>query len=365
MTTHTSSKPPTSSSTGGAKGVSDASGQSPPSTSVMAGAAVVVTDERHTLPVPRSALSRRALLAGSVALCAAGGFGAFVQTARRSRVVREVVSVVPSSPHVDGAGVQLRKILGGRALPLLDPFLMLDEFKSDRPEDYVAGFPTHPHRGFETVTIMLAGEVAHQDSVGNQGIIAGGGVQWMTAGRGILHSEMPTTKTSGGLLHGYQLWVNLPARQKMTSPRYQEFSRDAFPWIDVDESQVRVLAGRLNRVRGPIEGVATAPLVLDATLGARGRLRHDIEPEHAAAIYVVAGAVAVGEAGTSVAQGHLAVLSSGDVADIRASSGSRVLLLAGRPLREPVARRGPFVMNTAAELDRAVADYRSGRLVGG
>jgi hypothetical protein len=304
-------------------------------------------------------------LQGAFALGATAALGAFVHTTRRGVVVREVERVVPSSPHVDGAGVKLNKILGGRALPLLDPFLMLDEFKSDRPADFVAGFPTHPHRGFETVTIVLSGEVAHEDSVGNHGVIAGGGVQWMTAGRGILHSEMPAVSTPGGLLHGYQLWVNLPAAHKMTRPRYQDLSGSAFSTVAVDDARVRVLAGRVGNTRGPVDGIVTAPLVLDATLGERARLRHDVDAGHAVAVYVVDGAVVVGERRAAVGQGRIAVLSPGRAVDVVATQPSRLLVLAARPISEPVARRGPFVMNTAAELDQAVADYRSGRLAGG
>jgi hypothetical protein len=248
---------------------------------------------------------------------------------------------------------------------MLDPFLMLDEFKSDRPEDYLAGFPTHPHRGFETVTIMLDGEVAHADSVGNRGVVGAGAVQWMTAGRGILHSEMPRATTPGALLHGYQLWVNLPAAQKMTKPRYQEIAASAFPSLDVDDGRVRVLAGRVGAVRGPIDGVATAPLVIDARLPARGRLRHDVEPGHAVALYTVDGSVRVGEQRTPVAAHRFVVLGQGDVVDIVADDAARLLFFAARPIGEPVARRGPFVMNTDDELRQAFADYRSGRLVGG
>ena len=316
-------------------------------------------------PSPSTRVTRRRLLQGAGALGVTAALGAFVHTARRGVVVRDVTKVVPSSPHVDGAGVKLNKILGGRALPLLDPFLMLDEFKSDNPADFMAGFPTHPHRGFETVTIMLSGEVVHKDSVGNHGVIAGGGVQWMTAGHGILHSEMPNAPTPTGLLHGYQLWVNLPAAQKMTRPRYQDRSASAFSSIDVDDARVRVLAGRVGNTRGPVDGIVTAPLVLDATLGERARLRHDVDGGHAVAVYVVAGAVAVGERRAAVGQGRIAVLSPGDVVDVVATQPSRVLVLAARPIGEPVARRGPFVMNTAAELDQAVADYRSGRLTSG
>ena len=315
--------------------------------------------------LPSAPVTRRRLLQGALAFGAAGALGAFVHTQRRGVVVRDVAKVVPSSPHKDGAGVRLNKILGGRALPLLDPFLMLDEFKSDDPADFVAGFPTHPHRGFETVTIVLSGEVVHEDSVGNHGVIRGGGVQWMTAGHGILHSEMPNSSTPGGLLHGYQLWVNLPAAQKMTRPRYQDLSASAFSTVDVDDARVRVLAGRVGNTRGPVDGIVTAPLVLDATLGARARLRHDVDAGHAVAVYVVDGSVRVGERRAEVGQGRIAVLSPGDVVDVVASARSRVLVLAARPIGEPVARRGPFVMNTPAELDQAVADYRSGRLVGG
>ncbi len=293
------------------------------------------------------------------------GGAACVRTARRGVVVRDVVRVVAPAPHRDGAGVALAKLLGGRALPMLDPFLMLDEFKSTRPEDYLAGFPTHPHRGFETVTIMLHGEVAHADSVGHRGVVGADAVQWMTAGRGILHSEMPRATTPGGLLHGYQLWVNLPAAQKMTTPRYQELSASAFPSVDVDDARVRVLAGRVGGTAGPIDGVAVAPCVLDVRLLRGGRLRHDVEGGHAVAVVAIEGGVRVGERRTPLPAGHFAALGPGDVVDLVAEDDARLLVLAGRPIGEPVARRGPFVMNTDAELRQAFDDYRSGRLVGG
>lgn len=306
-------------------------------------------------------LTRRSLmLATAPALV---GAACAVQTTPKTQELRRVTHTVQATPTRDGAGVKLARILGGRSLPMLDPFLMLDEFHSDQPEDWQRGFPDHPHRGFETVTLMLDGEVTHQDSVGNAGTIGAGDVQWMTAGRGIIHSEMPRAARPGGDLWGFQLWVNLPARQKMTAPRYQEIRASAFPTVDIDDSRARVLAGAVGPRRGPIEDIAVDPVVLDVTLPARGRFRHDVFSTHTAALYVVRGDAAVGE--RALGAGTFAVLGPGTTVDMTSSQGGQVLLLAARPLGEPVARRGPFVMNTDAELRQAFDDYRSGRLVGG
>lgn len=309
-------------------------------------------------------ISRRALLASlpAVGIPAAA---VFVHTQRRTRNLREVSQVVAATPTRDGAGVKLSRLLGGRALPSLDPFLLLDEFHSDRPEDWQAGFPNHPHRGFETVTMMLDGEVAHRDSVGNHGVLGAGAVQWMTAGRGIIHSEMPRAAKVGGDLWGYQLWINLPAKHKMNRPRYQELGASAFPAVDVEDARARVLAGRVGKTRGPIDGVLVDPLVLDAALEPGARLRTLLPQHHNAVLYVVTGSTYVGQQEKRLEQGDLAVLGSGDELDLTARAHSRLLLLAAAPIGEPIARRGPFVMNTEAELRQAVEDYRSGRLVDG
>lgn len=315
--------------------------------------------------------TRRQWLAGalvsSAALYGAGALAGApaVHTASRTRRVRAVTQLVPGHASRDGAGVELRRLLGGPSLSMLDPFLMLDEMRSRDPADFIAGFPTHPHRGFETVTLMLEGEVTHEDSAGNRGVIRGGGVQWMTAGRGILHSEMPRASEPGGELWGYQLWVNLPAREKMRAPRYQELTDSAFAPVGLGDAAGRLLAGRVGTRRGPIEGISIDPLVLDISAEAGALLTLELPPDHAAFFYVAQGSLRVPEGPGAIEAGQSAVLGAGDEWLAEATSASRVLFFAGQPLREPVARRGPFVMNTEAELRQAVADYRSGRLVGG
>ncbi len=301
--------------------------------------------------------SRRVVLAG---LGAAGLSAALVGFGRRSGTPRPVTTVLPATPTKDGAGVRLSRALGSQALRMLDPFLLLDEFKSDRADDYIKGFPDHPHRGFETVTIMLAGAMEHRDSVGNRGLLGPGSVQWMTAGRGIVHSEMP--KQEDGRMWGFQLWVNLPARDKMVRPRYQDLAPGVVPEVDVADARARVLAGTVEGVKGPVDGVVVAPTVLDVTIPERGRFTTNAIPAtHTTFAYVTEGAATFG--GTRVDAGSLAVLGPGT--SIEATGASRMLLVAGAPIGEPVARRGPFVMNTDAEIQQAYADYRSGRLVGG
>jgi hypothetical protein len=276
---------------------------------------------------------------------------------------REVTKVVPSMPTSDGAGVRLNRSLGTAALPMVDPFLMLDEFRSDDPNDYLAGFPDHPHRGFETVTYMLAGEMQHHDSAGNSGLLVGGGAQWMTAGRGLVHSEMP--KQKDGLMWGFQLWVNLPRADKMKAPRYQDLSPDQIPEVEIQGAKVRVVAGEVAGTRGPVEGIAVEPTMLDIALKPGARFTQALPPEHGAFLYVFAGAAQVGPGGgIRVPRGAAAVLGEGESVTIEADAddGARVLLLAARPLNEPVARYGPFVMNTKQEIQQAIADYQSGRL---
>jgi redox-sensitive bicupin YhaK (pirin superfamily) len=275
---------------------------------------------------------------------------------------REVDRVVVAQPSRDGAGVNLRRALGGAALSMLDPFLLLDEIKSDDPNDYAAGFPDHPHRGFETVTYMVHGAMEHRDSVGNQGRLGPGTAQWMTAGHGIVHSEMP--RQERGLMWGFQLWVNLPATSKMKPPRYQDVPAERIPELEREGARVRVVAGSAFGAVGPVRGIDVAPLFLDLAIPPRARLAHPVAPGHRAFAYVTEGAVRVGAARREVAERSIAVLSDGDVVRWEgAEGGGRVLLLAGRPLGEPVARYGPFVMNTEDEIRTAIADYRSGRLV--
>lgn len=260
----------------------------------------------------------------------------------------------------DGAGVKLKRIIGQPDLDMLDPFLLLDEFRSDQANDYLAGFPEHPHRGFETVTYMLAGHMRHGDNHGNQGDLSPGSVQWMTAGRGILHSEMP--QQENGLMWGFQLWVNLPASDKMSAPRYQDIAPERIPRVQPAPGvEARVIAGSLGSAVGPVQGVATAPLYLDITLAAGARFELELPPEHHAFAYVFEGETAqVG--GEPLARGELAVLSEGDRLTLAAGTlAARLLVVAGRPLNESVARYGPFVMNTPAQIHEAIADFRAGR----
>lgn len=277
-------------------------------------------------------------------------------TALPSRPVRQLVR---GHAAADGAGVRLTRVIGGPQLPLLDPFLLLDHIRSDDPREYIGGFPSHPHRGFETVTYLLAGRVRHEDSAGHAGVIEPGGVQWMTAGRGVVHSEMP--EQENGLLAGFQLWVNLPAAHKLMPPRYQEFDRRQVPEeARGDGTRVRVVAGATaGGTAGPVRELVTPALFLDVSLEAGGRLEEPLPGDWNAFVYVIEGSVAI--AGTAVAAGSLAVLGEGGRAALEAAAASRLLLVAGRPIGEPVARMGPFVMNTEAELRQAFRDFQAGR----
>lgn len=278
---------------------------------------------------------------------------------------RRVARVVKGIATSDGAGVALTRIIGQPALPDLDPFLLLDEFRSDDAADYVAGFPEHPHRGFETVTYMLAGRMRHRDNQGNSGLLTARSVQWMTAGSGIVHSEMPEQEE--GLMWGFQLWVNLPAKNKMTAPRYQDIAPERIPEVAAPAgARVRVLAGDFNGVTGPVAAGETEPTYLDVDLASPDATFETTVPQsHNAFAYVYDGSATIGSAqdGRVVERGELAVLSAGErIAARTTGRGSgRFILVAGRPLGEPVARYGPIVMNTQAELRSAFDDLRTGR----
>lgn len=301
-------------------------------------------------------ISRRRFLTGTAA---SGVWLGCQRTASKGATIRDVDHVVNAVASRDGAGVALRRSLGSGALPMLDPFLMLDEIHSTDPADYTAGFPQHPHRGFETVSYVLRGGFQHRDSVGNHGLIADGGTQWMTAGRGIIHEEMPK-QTRGPELWGLQLWVNLPAARKMIPPRYQDLAETTIPEIDVADARVRVVAGQIGAAKGPVDGIDIQPTMLDATLAPRATFRHRLPGGDTAFAYVLESEVGIGS--TQVTAGQLAVLSTGDTVVASSERGGRFLLISGTPLREPVARRGPFVMTTNDELRQAFADYQNGTL---
>ena len=273
---------------------------------------------------------------------------------------RHVVWTGAGLPASDGAGVKLDRIIGQPALPDLDPFLLLDAFGSDDPKAYIAGFPSHPHRGFETVTYMLAGRMRHRDNAGNEGLLGPGSVQWMTAGRGIVHSEMPEQES--GLMKGFQLWVNLPAKDKMIAPRYQDIAADRVPDVDLGGgARAKVLAGEIAGVRGPVDPGATAPIFFDISLAAGGATRVALPEGHNAFVYVFEGEAEVGAPVTTLRKGQIGVLSAGPEVELASNAGGRLILVAGKPLREPVARHGPFVMNTRAELVQAFEDFDAGR----
>ena len=275
---------------------------------------------------------------------------------------RAVIQTLRGMPASDGAGVKLTRVIGQPRLPDLDPFLLLDEFGTDKAEDYIAGFPEHPHRGFETVTYMLDGRMRHKDNHGNEGVLEPGAVQWMTAGRGIVHSEMPEQRE--GKMRGFQLWMNLPAKDKMTAPNYQEFGGDKLPVVDETGVNVKVIAGEYHGAVGPVRQPATDPIYMDIRLDAGADFRLPVPAGHSAFVYAYEGGVSVGvsrEAATINAQ-ELAVLGDGGEVRLQGRAPrSRVILVAGRPLREPVARYGPFVMNTREELQQAFADYQAGK----
>jgi redox-sensitive bicupin YhaK (pirin superfamily) len=262
---------------------------------------------------------------------------------------------------MDGAGVKINRVLTQPLQRRLDPFLMLDAFGSDKPGDYIAGFPEHPHRGFETVTYMLTGRMRHRDSGGNEGLITNGGVQWMTAGRGVIHSEMPEQEE--GLMEGFQLWLNLPAKDKMAAPWYRDIPNEQVPrYVTAEGATVQVIAGSSNGIDGAVQREGTEPLYLDIELPEGASFEQPLPRGHNAFIYVFRGDVVI--EGKGVGQARMAILDNAEAADgvrIKAGTASRLLLIAGRPLNEPIAQYGPFVMNTQAELFAAVEDFRAGR----
>jgi len=277
---------------------------------------------------------------------------------------RRVSRIIKGMPATDGAGVELTRVIGQPVLPMLDPFLLLDAFRSDKPEDYIAGFPPHPHRGFETVTYLLAGRMRHKDNAGHEGVIEPGGIQWMTAGKGIVHSEMP--EQEDGMLEGFQLWINLPASHKMDKAAYQEYPAESIPMESREGGiEVWVITGVTSKdTKGPVVQPLTDPLYLDVKVPAGLDYFEELPALHNAFIYVIHGSVSIeNEDGKTMrlVRDDLGVLTHGDEVKLHAGQeDARFLVVAGKPLREPVARGGPFVMNTKAEIQRAFEDYRQG-----
>ena len=280
------------------------------------------------------------------------------------RTVRKIAKIIEPQPVVEGAGVRLKRSIGTRTLDHVDPFLLLDDFTSKNPADYQAGFPLHPHRGIETVTYLLSGAVRHKDTLGNAGEIGAGDVQWMTAGRGIMHEEVPQPRPEG--IAGFQLWVNLPAKLKMIAPRYQNISAGEIPEVRRDGgATMRVIAGSIDGVAGPVGGIAVEPMYLDVSLAPGGSFGQPIPRGHAAFAYVFEGAARFGGENSTVLTGpRLVVLEDGDVFEARSENNlARFLLVSGKPLNEPIARYGPFVMNTREEIEQTLRELQQGTFV--
>ncbi len=277
--------------------------------------------------------------------------------------LRKIQQIIPGQPASDGAGVKLIRSLGAAdhasSPSRLDPFLMLDAFSSENPDDYVAGFPSHPHRGFETVTYLLDGHMLHEDHLGNRGDLKSGGVQWMTAGRGIIHSEMP--QQENGRMRGFQLWINLPAKEKMKPAGYRDIQPDEIPAVLFSDGKIKIVAGTYEGTGGPIQGGSTEPLYWDVQLNPGKIFKAKIPDSHAAYVYPFEGSVEVADRVLKTHQGG--VLGSGDAIEVKAGAdGARFLVLAAKPIGEPVVQHGPFVMNTRAEIEQAIRDYQSGEL---
>lgn len=277
--------------------------------------------------------------------------------------LRSILSIHTGQAASDGAGVRLTRVIGGPDLERFDPYLMLDEFGSENPDDYIAGFPPHPHRGFETITYMIEGRMRHEDHMGNVGRLKSGGVQWMTAARGVIHSEMPEQEE--GVMRGFQLWLNLPARDKLGDPGYRDFAPEEIPRLRTAEGvEVVVIAGRFDDGHAQLDGAVqrphTEPQLFDLQLPAGSTLRPRLLDGHRVLLYVYEGEVQVN--GTQVGRSRLVRLSEQGTLELASTSGARVLLIAGRPLGEPIVQYGPFVMNSREEIEQALRDYRDGRL---
>ncbi len=276
--------------------------------------------------------------------------------------IRKIHKVRQSRSTMEGAGVKLKRAFG-EDHPKLDPFLLLDDFGSDNPDDYMAGFPFHPHRGIETITYVLEGEVQHKDSMGNEGIISSGDVQWMTAGNGIIHEEMPIR--SEGLMWGFQLWANLPAKNKMMNPRYRDVKKEDIPEVEVDGAKVKIICGEVNGIKGPVQDIVTDPEYLDVTINPNSEFVHSIKKGHNVFAYVIQGEGYFDEEKEILLnKENLIIYEDGEEVKIStADSSVRFLLISGKPIKEPVAWYGPIVMNTKEEIRLAFEEYREGTFV--
>jgi hypothetical protein len=275
---------------------------------------------------------------------------------------RKIRMMAKGTPTIEGAGVHLKRVFGYNEVPDFDPFLMLDDFRSDTPAHYLKGFPWHPHRGIETITYILKGDVEHGDSMGNKGVISTGDVQWMTAGSGIIHQEMPKGNAAGAM-HGFQLWANLPAVQKMMGPRYRGITADRIPTVEMENgTRIKVIAGTIAGARGPMDDIVIDPEYFDCTVPAHKTFIHATDPDYTAFIYVIGGKGQTG--GADIENGTLVLFDKGAQLSVTAANAPlRFLLLTGKPLNEPVAWQGPIVMNTQAELETAFREYQDGTFV--
>ena len=275
---------------------------------------------------------------------------------------RKVTLILTRQPTTEGAGVRLHRVFGYNEAPTFDPFLMLDDFRSDTPEEYLKGFPWHPHRGIETITYVLKGDVEHGDSLGNKGMISSGDVQWMTAGSGIIHQEMPKGDNNG-VMHGFQLWANLPSGQKMIDPKYRDITSERVPEITLQNGvKIKIIAGSINGTNGPMDDIIIDPEFFDCTVPAGQSFVHETNTSYTAFIYVIGG---IGETeGKHIQNGNLILYGQGDHFKVTASDAAlRFLVLTGKPLKESVAWRGPIVMNTQEELEIAFREYRDGTFI--
>jgi len=279
--------------------------------------------------------------------------------------IRKIKVTLKSRSTMEGAGVRLKRAFG-YADPSLDPFLLLDDFHSDNPNDYLAGFPWHPHRGIETITYMLHGKMEHGDSLGNEGVIEAGDVQWMTAGNGIIHQEMPKTDNSDTLLWGFQLWANLPASHKMMDPRYRDLKGEQFPIVDIDNNvKVKIICGEVNGIKGPVQDIVTEPEYLDVIIQPHSEFKHSIKKGHNVFTYIIKGKGYFDDQKEQlVGNENLIIYRDGDEVNITTGDELvRFLLISGKPLKEPVAWRGPIVMNTEEELRIAFDEYNNGTFI--